>query len=305
MYTGLGYPPFTLLPFLPFTFLPYKTAQIIWVTLSFILFLVSIYLSLKLFGKKVSGVTFSLAFSFAFLAFPTKFTFGMGQVNFAALSLLLAAIYFFQNKKTAISGIAWGVLFIVKPHFLLLLPLLLLVGAWESAGISILVLGLSVAVTGFLFGWSQYVYYFHVTAPALLVFSGRGIYYNQSLGSFFARMLPLSLAADLTFWFSLLIVICGLWFIWRRGIKLAESIMVFIPVFLLVEPLSWQHHYVFLLPVFVWLVLKIRKNRLLLALTAVSFLLIALNFAHPPVVLLSHVFLGNVLLLSLVTHESA
>jgi alpha-1,2-mannosyltransferase len=222
----------------------------------------------------------------------------MGQINFLALTLLLLAI---RNR----SGLFLGLLFLVKPHFIVFLPVFLLAGEWGMTALAVCILGLSVLATGMIFGWSQYVYYLHVTVPNLLVFAGRGIYYNQGLGSFFTRVFPLSIVGELTLWFSLLIVIGGLWFIWHKRMRLVDSVMLYIPIFLLVEPLSWQHHYVFLLPVYCWLISKVSKDPVQLGLTLLSYVLVAVNFPDPPVLFLSHVFFGNSLLLSLVIHETA
>lgn len=280
MYTGLGYPPFTLLPFIPFTLLPYPLAQTIWIGSSFLLFLLCIYLSLP----KPTIRSFCTVFIFAFLAFPTKFTLGMGQINFAALALLLLAL---RYK----SGFFLGLLFVIKPHFLLFLPLFGLRYLLPA----VLTLGLSIFLTGF----TLYGYYFQTVVPQLMIFVGRGLYYNQGLGAFLSRLLPNALAGELTFWISALLVIGGLWFIWNKKLTLQKSILFFIPIFLLVEPLSWQHHYVFLLPVFVWLWYR-TKHRLLLLL---SYVLVAINIPFAQGMFLSHVFFGNVLLLSLVTYE--
>ncbi|MCX6794215.1 MAG: glycosyltransferase family 87 protein [Candidatus Gottesmanbacteria bacterium] len=121
-YTGLGYPPFTLLAFMPFTVLPYQTAQVLWIFISFLLFLASIYVSLLLIRKRVWFREWCFVFVFAFFAFPTKFTLGMGQINFAALTLLLVSLWAQQHKRHVLSGIALGVLLMIKPHFVLFIP---------------------------------------------------------------------------------------------------------------------------------------------------------------------------------------
>lgn len=302
MYTGLGYPPFTLLPFLPITFLPYALAQTLWTIVSFGLLLLSSYLSLRLVKKNVTFFEFALISSFAFLAFPSKFTLGMGQINFLALALLLGSVWFWQKKKHLYSGIALGMLLIVKPHFFFLLPVYIVAGQWLTSFVGIGIVSLAAIVTGIVFGWQHYTYYLSVTVPPLTAFLGRDIYYNQSLGSMFTRLVPLQLASELTIWGSTLIIIAVLWFIWWKRLQLLEGVVVFIPIFLIVEPLSWQHHYVFLLPVFVWTVWKMKTKYILLI---TSYLLVAANVQNPAALdtiplsgfLLSHVFWGNALLL--------
>ena len=86
----------------------------------------------------------------------------------------------------------------------------MLAGEWLVAVTAGIILGASILITGLLFGWDQYMYYFLVTVPALLSFSGREVYYNQGLGSFFARILSQTMASEVTFWASALLVIVGL-----------------------------------------------------------------------------------------------
>ena len=311
MYTGLGYPPFSLLPFLPFTRFSYPAAQAFWIGLSFIFFLSDIYLSLSLVETRVRFREWCLVFIFGFLAFPVKFTLGMGQGNFLALLLLLLSLWGWQKKQTWLSGLSYGLLLIVKPHFILLVPVYFLSGQWFATAISFSVIFLSAMTTGLLFGWGQYVFYFNKTVPPLLVFSGRTIYYNQSLGSFLGRLFPLPLAAELTQWASIILSVGALWFIWRKRLGLLEAIIVSLPIFLLVEPLSWQHHYVFLLPVFVWLAVKVKQNIRLLIVLGICYFLVALNIRNPELwrplalsaLILSHVCIGNMLIIGLTIRQ--
>lgn len=307
MYTGFGYPPFTLLPFIPLLVFPYQLAQIFWVIVSFTLLLYSISLSFQVLGKKASFIEFCLVFSLCFMAFPTKFTLGMGQVNILALVLFLSCIVADQKKHVVRSGILLGLALIIKPHFLLFIPLFVFAKKWKQIVISFCVVTLGILITGLLYGWDLYEFYTHVTVPPLLVFAGREIYYNQGLGSFFSRMLPLGIAAAWTKWVSVLLIGSSWWMVWRRKMTLTRSVLLFIPVFLFVEPLSWQHHYVFLLPVYVYLVERFKKDTVRLGILGISFLLVAANIQQPELIVnlpwsgfvLSHVFIGNAILFGL------
>lgn len=291
MYTGLGYPPFSLLPYIPLTIFPYQTAQWIWIIASFLFLFLSIYLSLSLFKKNARLIDFITVFILSFLSFPVKFTLGMGQVNFLALVLLLLAM---RYK----SGFLLGLLCIIKPHFLLFLPLF----GVRTILIAAVTLAAGALLTGLAFGWNQYLSYIH-SLSQLLVFSGREIYYNQGLGAFLSRLLHNGLAGDLTLWISLLLIAVYAWVVYQNKISGFRAILLCIPVFLLVEPLSWQHHYVFLLPVYVWLATKIKKP-VTWTLFVISYILVSINFRNPPGWIMSHVFFGNILLLSLVVHEN-
>lgn len=288
MFTGLGYPSFTLLATIPLAVLPYQGAQATWVILSFLLFLLCIYLSLQV-VHKVSIYHFCLVFIFSFLAFPTKFTLGMGQINFIALTLLLVSL-------RSASGVLFGFAVVMKPHLFLIAPAYGVRKAIAALG----TVWIAVLVTGAVFGFWYYSYYIAHTLPPLLVFAGRDIYYNQGVGSFFSRLFPNDMSQVLTYLISALLGICAWLHIARYKLTLPVSVLVSIPLFLLVEPLSWQHHYVFLLPVFVWLFWKTKFVWLLF----VSYVLIAINIPHSPTLFHSHVFVGNCILFWLMLYET-
>lgn len=291
LYTGFGYPPTTLLLFIPFLLFPYQLAQGLWVTLSFLLVPIVGYLSLKVIKHYTldSVILWSCVF---FWSFPTKWTLGMGQVNLVSLIFLLLGILCLQQKKKTFSVLFFTLLLVSKPHFGIFLPFLFLLGYWQESVTSLVsYVGLSMSI-GVLFGFDYFVSYIQKEVPPLLVFSGREIYYNQSLGGFFSRHFFVGIAKLLTQLTSLSLL-GGLVFIRRKNI--VDFLCLFLPIFLLIEPLGWQHHFVFILPVYLWLWYK-RTNRGLLIL---SYLLISLNFPHPefyPVIFRSHGFFGAVIL---------
>ena len=108
IFTGVGYPPNTLLFYLPFIHFSYQTAQAIFIFLSFASIIISVYLSIKIALAKVPLLIYLPALLLTFLAFPTKFTLGMGQNNSIALLLLLVSYFLYKKNKTAASGIFLG-----------------------------------------------------------------------------------------------------------------------------------------------------------------------------------------------------
>lgn len=303
LFTGFGYPPATLLFFLLWQSLPYQLAQAIWVVSSFILLLISVYWSMELVGLRVNLTNFLLISSLAFLSFPTRFTLGMGQVNLWVLFLLILALRLKQSHHEVWSGISLGMTFLLKPQLLLLTPLLV----WTKSGkiliSSLLWLGLVTVATGVFFSWEQYGSYFTTGLPPLLAFRGREIYYNQALSGIFAR---LRLGQSAVWWNAAasLIVVGGLakMLSFRRQ-SLFVAISISLPVVLMVEPLSWQHHFVFLLPTYLLVWKNLIKSTDLVILI-ISYLLISVNIRYPEIfsrtpfawLILSHVFWGNLIL---------
>ena len=306
LYTGLGYPPNILLLFLPFALLPYGIAQAIWILVSFALFLACIVLTLRLVFGRVHIQTVAFVFSLSFLSFPTKFTLGMGQINFLALWLLLVGISLINSTKQTAAGFVIGLLYIVKPHLLLFLPVLFLVRQWKAGWIAAGTFTASVVMFGVLFGWEHFAIYAREVVPQLLVYQGREIYYNQGIGAGFARIFPLEFATVATGVFSIGLLGYGYWLLWWRRLSVFAATVLFLPIFLLVEPLSWQHHYVFLLPVFVYLA-RVIRGQWELGILAVSYVLISINFPLPaaiPVIIRSHVLAGNLMLFGLVLRRT-
>lgn len=307
LYTGFGYPPYTALLFIPLTYLPYQIAQGIWIVTNTILLALCACLSLKLIYNNISLTHFLLIYSLMWLSFPTKFTFGMGQVNILALFIMLLALVEGQVGKKVTEGIYLGLLFILKPHFLIFLPIYMIRKRWKTLSLSLGLLFITGLGAGLLFGWGQFYTYVTRTVPELLVFQGREIYYNQGIGAFLSRVQPIYLASMETTIASILFVAGSFWLIWKNQIPIKSAVIGFIPVFLLIEPLSWQHHYVFLLPVFVALVRELKGHNLGILVLGMSYLLISINIKQPQIysdtlvgnIVLSHVFWGNLVLLFL------
>lgn len=300
LFTGLGYPVTSLIPFIPLVYLPYRLAQGIWVFGSFLAFLGSLVLALKLVGK-LTWKTILITFPLGFLSFPTRFTLGLGQVNFYALLFLLLSIYWLRRKPwRALTSLV--IALIIKPHFFLLLPAYFLAGKWKTAVAAALSYALITLATGVGFGWFQITSYVREALPPLLAFGGREIYYNQGLAGFWSRLLGSPESAWLTLVSASGLFLFTFLVLWRRKTTLTISLAMFLLVLLLIEPLAWQHHFVFLLPVFIWLWRK-STGTITRLWTLASFALISFNIKDPLIwsktwfgpLILSHVFIGTVI----------
>ncbi len=304
LYTGFGYPPVTAMLFLPITLLPYRLAQGVWIVISFIALLASVFLGMRIFGIRHSWQRFAAIIALVFLAFPTRFTFGMGQVNLVALFLLLASVKTMTQGKQLVSAVLFGTAFMLKPHLGLIILFLVTRRTLSSVVGALTLVALATFLTGAVFGWTQWITYLKETVPPLLVYHGREIYYNQGVGGAMARVFPLDLARVITMATTIILLLGTLILVRRKQLIPAEAMALFSPVLLLVEPLSWQHHYVFLLPTFFWLWMKIKNDRRTVTLFIISYLLIAWNIRQPVAlsgtlpgnILLSHVFAGNIIL---------
>jgi len=305
VFTGLGYPPNTLLFYLPLTCFPYKISQAIFIFLSLASTVGSVYLSLKITLSKVSLFALFSALSLTLLSFPTKFTLGMGQNNLIALLLLLLGYYFYLHKKLAVSGILLGSAITLKPIFIFFLLFFLAKKEWKIIFYSVTVIGFSIFLVGIFSDIGLYSYYLKEIVPPLLNLSGREIYYNQGVMGFVSRLSgSLNLRKNLATGISgILVSIATLLTVKKKNPNLLFSL--FIITLLLIDSLSWQHHFVWLIFPFINLtndVLK-RENIHYLLLIGFAYLLVSWNFKNPSSfstlpqsLILSNTFYGTLIL---------
>ena len=309
LYTGLGYPPVSVIWFIPFALLPYQTAQAFWIIGIVVCMLLSCWISLKLVQPKHSKHSKHIYENFCFVvllvcaSFPFQFTLGMGQVNTYVFLLFLISLVFITKRKPTIAGILLGLVCMLKPQFLFFLPIVVLCRHLKTVYISISTMMIFVCFHGIYCGWDQYLMYITTYAPRLLDFSSAEPYYNQGIAAFFSRTLPLFYVKPC--WILCLgFFVAVLWYkILTSKLSLVQAVALSFPVFLLIEPLSWQHHYVFLLLSFVygWFHIKTFVGKTLLF---ISYILVSWNIENPQVffasgmgsILLTHVGLGTLLL---------
>lgn len=269
-------PPASLLLFAPLQLVPFAVSQAIWVLVSFgCLILIGIYLARSQGVYKALDIGMILAFSY--LAFPTQFTLGMGQVNLIALFFIVASVVLEQRHYPLLSGVLMGISWLFKPEFILLLPVILLRRRWKVLWGSIGTLGAAVGVSLLYWGVESYVEYASRMMPAASGFRDAGIYYNQSFTGLLTRAGLVSPALPVTVGALLMLVACIL-LVRKKQQTFAHSVWMFFPAMLLMEPIAWQHHFVVLIPTFItlWTTRKRWRQR---ATLAVSYFLIGWNFA--------------------------
>lgn len=305
IFTGVGYPPNTLLFYLFFNHWPYQIAQNMFLVISFLSLIFSIWISFKILKIKPSLLLFSTYLLLIVLCFPSKFTFGMGQNNFIALTLLLLSFWFFIKKKDILSGLFLGLVVSFKTIFIFFLFFYLLKRKWKILLSGLFTIFLLVILTGEVFGWHLYSFYFFKVIPPLLNLEGREIYYNQGLTGFISRMTyDLNLRKYLTYFVSIVIIAISTLLSMKKKDNNNLQFSLFITTLVIVDSLSWQHHFVWLLFPFMVIAQKLfeRKRISEIILLTLSYTLISWNFkVYPDFSLLnpfvmSHVFIGTILL---------
>ena len=270
-------PPASLLVFSPLALVPYDLMQALWVLGSFVC-LVGTTLAMAKHEGITDRLTVLTIVALTYLPFPSQFTLGMGQVNFYALALLIAAILLEKKLPTGVTAglVAFAVL--LKPEIVLLLAVffayrrwasLIAIGAWLAAAVMV-----SVGI----YGTVAYQRYAERMLNAAGTWRDYGIYYNQGLTGFLAR----AGTTDAS-WYAvtaILIIAATVIAFRKKNIPFPNGLWLSLPVFLLVEPIAWQHHFVFLIPTFFALWTR-DQRRLSRGMLAVSYALVGWNFASP------------------------
>lgn len=305
-FTPQVYPPFDMVFFIPLLVFPYEFAMKLWIVVSISAVLASIYLINKIYNISFFSPINLFLSSLVFIAFPTKFTFGMGQIN-AVILLFTVLIWYSLNKKEYLqSGIYFAFSAMLKFFPLLLIPYLVLLKKWKllfSFGISVLIL---IALSLYFVSFDIQYKFFAKTIPELIA-SWKGDYYNQSFTGLLVRSISddslrqlIRMLVPMAFILTSFLII--LFKHKKNQTRINLEISLLLIVSLLVNNFSWQHHYIqLLLPFFVivYTILRELKEQKLFIFMAISYALIAVNLVNPqsvPTILQSHMFFGGLLL---------
>lgn len=285
VFTGFGYPPITAFFYVPFLLLPYTLSQMLFVMESVLAAVLSLLLCYKLIKIPLTSLTITTGLALVFLSFPTKFTLGMGQSNFIAYSLFLGSIFFYQRKQSVLTTVFMSLSILIKPILMFALLFFLAERQWRT------LLWIIVCCTGFFSvmllifpqSFSDTLYYLQHMLPTLLDLHGRGIYYNQGFLGFAMRTFGESSTA-VVIGQILSIIVGGLALSLTFKTKTSlEKLVILLTVLLLLDSLSWQHHFVFLMLPFIYMAqLYIKtKDVTRLGLLLMSYFLVSGNIAAP------------------------
>lgn len=306
LFSLFPYPLLTTFFYIPFTLFPYVIAQGIFTFLSAISVIGNVYLSHKLMKKNASLFSILIITSLAFLSFPVKFTLGMGQINLISLFFLLLSFYFFMNKKQYYTSLIFTLAICLKPILgLFMLFFILKKQYYIISIIGILIILLSI-LSFVIHGYEYNMYYLKTVVPHFFDLSGRGIYYNQGFIGFLSRITTHKEILQILNGSFVVINIVLIIFLYYKN-KLSDAhLFAYISVMLvMIDTLSWQHHFVFLIFPFIfsYYALTSLKQTYMYILLFLSYALVSYNIKNPQsfittfmMVLLSHGLYGAMLL---------
>jgi len=247
------YPPFAALVFYPLTKLPFGVVALGW-QLGIIAALYGVVvLSLRLIGVRDPAVAM-LWTAIGIWIEPLRSTFDYGQIN---VVLVLAALWAAISSRWWVSGLLVGLAAGIKLTPAITGVYLAGMRRWGAAVFSAFVFAATVAVSVAVIGQQARFYFTDLLGDASRI-GPIGTSFNQSWRGGISRILghdagygPLVLAG-----ISVTAVLAVL--AWRAlggdgGRDRLGSLLVVQLFGLLISPISWTHHWIWLLPLMIWL----------------------------------------------------
>lgn len=291
------HPPSLIPFFLPFLWLRPDIATSLWNSISLICLIGAIVLILKM-GSLFRFSYTLLILSAVLLLDPVRETFLFGQNNTVVLFFLVVAFFFSQKSGKnyqILSGIALGVASALKlfPFFLLFYFISKKQWVMSCSTICTFLFFLALGTLGHIAYIGQYFHY-----AMLIVTPARSLTSDQSLPSFLLFFFPHLRTFQPFITGSVYIVLLLFsFFLWKkRKTSILSDFLFFtkiVAVTMLMTPLAWEHHLVFLIPLCLGLVWEIiqTKNQQAAILFPFVFLLFFTN-GEDMVLLLQRVGLG-------------
>ena len=262
------YPPFAALLFWPFARLPVHAGQLVWSLLSLLMLVALTAASIHACrpqwpNQRTWVIAVIVLFPVLWLS-PDLLTFDFGQINFLIVLLVLLDLTcrIDVRSHTLPRGVLLGVAAALKLTPLIFIGWLLLTRQFRSAATALatfLICSLGAfALTphSWLVYWSSEV--FNEKRPGNLLFMS-----DQNLHSAVERMIGAPPAPLLLYSLTLLFAIGGLaiatW-AYRMSSPLL-AILLCAATGLIISPVSWSHHYVWVVPVLAWLILAADRPR--------------------------------------------
>jgi alpha-1,2-mannosyltransferase len=248
------YPTTTALLFVPMSWGPVRVIQVIWMSASLVGLWFFVRLTMKRYasGRSAQDLYIHMAvFVLVAVSDPLRVGLALGQIN-VLLALLVVADFSDILPKIP-RGLMIGIGAALKLTPLFLVAYLVVTKKWKQAGVATATFGLLTAIGFIVAPGASNHFWFHgvVTDPSRV--GGIGYISNQSVNGLVVRMLGGPAHAK-AFWLPIALIV-GILVLWtaRRAEPqrpwLAEATAM--AGMLAVSPISWVHHWIFVLPLLV------------------------------------------------------
>ncbi|MBV9722418.1 MAG: DUF2029 domain-containing protein [Mycobacterium sp.] len=257
------YAPVSTLIFMPFLWLPVDAGKPVWFSLNVVMLVATVMLCFRLLGYRITpylaGISALLAIACAFLE-PVRTTLFFGQINLLLLLLVLwdAA----RPEHSRLKGIGIGVAAGIKltPAYFVLYYLLL--RQWRAAGVAVVTIAATVGLGWLVLPDASWRYWRGEFLDTRWLDAFLFAAANQSIRGGIARLTAavpptwLWLSADAC------VVAISMWIavrLYRRGEPLLAVTVAGLSA-TAVSPFSWSHHWVWFVPMMVYLVHRALSN---------------------------------------------
>jgi alpha-1,2-mannosyltransferase len=252
------YPPFAALVFLPLSALPWLAARVVWQVLSLVCLWWIVRTALKLLAAR-AGEAYDLRWSrrallwtaIALWCEPVRKTLDFGQINLVLVAVVFAAMVATRQPVAGL-GVGAGVGLKLTPGISVLFFLAtrrFTAAVWSAAGFAITV------ALGFLVSASDsWRYWFELLGAADRV-GPVGSAINQSLRGALSRSLGHDVQTSWPWLLAVAVSAVLTWFALRAAVRVGDELaaVVVVQLFgLLVSPISWSHHWLWIIPLVLW-----------------------------------------------------
>ncbi len=249
------YPPFAAVVFYPLTFLPFWVVALGWQLGIMAALYGVVRLSQRLLGV-IGGIrTAMLWTAVAIWLEPLRSTFDYGQINVVLVLMILLAVY---SNRWWLSGLLVGLAAGVKLTPAVAGLYFLGMRRWAAAACSVVVFAATVALS-WLVVRDQATYYFTELLGDARRVGPIGTSFNQSWRGGISRIVGHDAGYGAPVLAALAVTAVLAWLAWRALAGDSDrqdrlGLLLVVQLFgLLLSPISWTHHWVWLLPLMIWL----------------------------------------------------
>jgi len=249
------YPPFAAVVFYPLTFLPFWVVALGWQLGIMAALYGVVRLSQRLLGV-IGGIrTAMLWTAVAIWLEPLRSTFDYGQINVLLVLMILLAVY---SNRWWLSGLLVGLAAGVKLTPAVAGLYFLGMRRWAAAACSVVVFAATVALS-WLVVRDQATYYFTELLGDARRVGPIGTSFNQSWRGGISRIVGHDAGYGAPVLAALAVTAVLAWLAWRALAGDSDrqdrlGLLLVVQLFgLLLSPISWTHHWVWLLPLMIWL----------------------------------------------------
>ncbi|WP_114721734.1 glycosyltransferase 87 family protein [Rhodococcus sp. AG1013] len=256
------YTPFSTLMFIPFGLLPGGIDKYIWMGANLVLLVAIVALCWRMLGYRITpylvGVSALLAVACTFLE-PVRTTLFYGQINLVLMALVLWDVSRGENSK--LKGVGVGIAAGIKltPAYFVLYYLVL--RQWRAAAVAVGTIAATIGVSWLVLPNDSWQYWTKTFFESTRIAQDEHPS-NQSLRGVIAHLTGKPAPTVLWVVLAAIVVVVSMWIVLRlhRGGEHLLAVTVAGLSAAAVSPFSWSHHWVWFVPLLVYIVHRALTN---------------------------------------------